>query len=158
MKHTVLILNGPGLADLGDYEGNRFSTLTLESISDDCETRCNELGIDLEFRQTEDHDELFRWIAKDSEDFDGVIINPAARAAAAPETADSYRSAIHLVAQLNKPVIEVHIDNIYRRSAENSYSRHEPEGDMGFICGFGKLGYTLAISSLARRFEKNAAA
>lgn len=158
MKRTVLILNGPGLADLSDYDGNSYNGLTLKSIFEACDARCKKLGINLDFRQTEDQDEMFRWIAKDSEDFDGVIINPVGYSRAATVTFGIYRSAIQMIAKLKKPVIEVHINNIYSQSAEITQPLHEPEGDMGFVCGFGKLSYILAINAIAKRFDEKVAA
>jgi len=158
MTRTLLLLNGPGLADLSDYDGNSYGNLTLEGIRKDCSALCDELGLTLDFRQTDNQDEMFRWIAKDSEAFDGVIINPVGYSRAATVTFELYRSAIQLIAHLKKPVIEVHITNIYRQSAEITQPLHEPEGDMGFICGFGKLSYLLAIRVVARKLDAQIAA
>jgi 3-dehydroquinate dehydratase-2 len=150
-KHKILILNGPGLADLSDYDGNTYQGLTLAGIRDACEKLCESLGIELEFRQTEDQEEMFRWIAKDSEDFDGVIINPVGYSRAATVAYPIYRSAIQMIALLKKPVVEVHINNIFSQSAEITQPVHEPEGDMGFVCGLGLHSYLLAIRAIARR-------
>ena len=158
MKHKVLILNGPGLADLSDYDGHGFKGLTLKSISEVCVARCKELGIGLDFRQTDNQDEMARWIAKDSEVFDAVIINPSGYSRATAEMSGIYRSALRKIAKLKKPVIEVHINNIYSQSAEITQPLHEPAGDMGFVCGFGKLGYVLAINAIDKRFDGNVVA
>jgi len=158
MKKSILILNGPGLRDLGDYDGNTYGPLTLQGIRDECASLCRHLGIDMEFRQTDDQDEMFRWIAKDSERFDGVVINPVGYSRAASVAFELYRSAIQMLAHLNKPVIEVHITNIYRQSAEITQPLHGPEGDMGFICGFGKDSYLLAINAISRKLDPRAAA
>jgi len=151
MKKTVLILNGPGLANLQDYQGSAYGDITLDGIRSACAALCEELGLDFEFRQTDDQDEMFRWIAKDSEDFDAVIINPVGHSRAAIEMFELYRSAIQMIATLKKPVIEVHITNIYRQVEEVTQPLHEPAGEMGFICGFGKLSYLLAIRAMARK-------
>jgi 3-dehydroquinate dehydratase-2 len=156
MTYKILVLNGPGLADLGDYDGNSYNGLTLETIRDECTKLCAELGIGLDFRQTEDQDEMFRWIAKDSEAFDGVIMNPVGYSRAATVAFPVYRSAIQMIALLKKPVVEVHINNIYSQSAEITQPVHEPQGDMGFVCGLGVNSYLLGIRAIARRFEAGA--
>jgi 3-dehydroquinate dehydratase-2 len=153
MNQTVLILNGPGLGDLSGYDSNFFGKMTLEGLSAECQALCDDLGIGLDFRQTDNRDEMFHWIAEDSEEFDGVIINPAGHSPAMIEMAESYRSAIKTIATHKKPIIEVHITNIYRHSEEATQPLHEPAGDMGFICGVGKRGYLLAIRAIAHKLK-----
>jgi 3-dehydroquinate dehydratase-2 len=157
MKNTVLILNGAGLADFSGYDKKAYGELTLEGIRGDCHRLCEELGLDLDFRQTDDQDELFRWIAKDSADFGGVIINPVGYSSSASESGELYRSALKMVAHLKRPVIEVRIANIYRHVSEFRQPLHEPEGNMGFICGFGRPGYLLAIKAIAKKLDQQIA-
>jgi 3-dehydroquinate dehydratase-2 len=157
-KKTVLILNGPGLSDLSDYDANTYGRLTLEDIRGDCLALCKTLDLELDFRQSDDEDDLFRWIVKDSVEFDGVIINPVGFSRSKTVTFELYCSATQMIAHLDKPVIEVHIANIFSRQAEITQPQHEPEGDMGFICGLGKLSYLLAIKSIANRFSLEKAA
>lgn len=144
---TLLILNGPALADLrsgGDRNGN----ITLGRIRDECSALCDELGMSLDFRHADDEDEMLGWIAKDSEACDALIINPAG---CVKVHAD--RSAIETIAHLNKPVIEVHLTNILREGAEPIKPLQNPEGEMGFICGFGIHGYLLGIKAVAQRLQ-----
>jgi 3-dehydroquinate dehydratase-2 len=156
LKKTVLILNGPGLGDLSGYDSKLFGSMTLENLADECQVLCDDLGIGLDFRQTDNQDEMFRWIAKDSEEFDGVIINPIGHSPAMIQMFELYRSAIQMIASLKKPVIEVHITNIYRQVEEVTQPLHEPAGEMGFICGFGKLSYLLGIRAMARKLNATA--
>ena len=114
-QKSILILNGPGLADLKAYRGNWRAELTLGDIRDACSKLCSELGLTMDFRQTDDQQEMYRWIAKDSEFFDGVIINPVGHSRAMLITFELYRSAIQVIANLKKPVIEVHLTNIFRQ-------------------------------------------
>jgi len=153
-NYTVLILNGPGLADLSNYDGYSYGKLTLERIREECVARCEQLGIEPDFRQTDDEDEMFRWIAKDSESFDALIINPVGYSRAASVEFEMYRSAIKMVAHLKKPVIEVHITNIFQPGAEVTKPLQVPEGEMGFICGLGLHSYLLAIRAIERRLNK----
>jgi 3-dehydroquinate dehydratase-2 len=127
--------------------------MTLAGLRAKCQALCDELGLTLDFRQTDDKDEMFRWIAKDSEDFDGVIINPVGHSPAMIQIFELYRSAIQVIAHLKRPIIEVHITNIYRHIEEVAKPPHEPAGDMGFICGFGTLSYLMAIRTIARKLE-----
>lgn len=153
MRAKILVINGPGLGDLADYDGNSYGGLTLRDIREGCERLCNELQVDLDFRQTDDQEEMFRWIAKDSENFDSLIINPIGYSRSASVELGFFRSAIQVVAHLKRPVIEVHINNIYRQSAEITQPLHEPQGDMGFICGLGLDGYLLAIKASVARIS-----
>ena len=155
MRTNILIVNGPGLGDLSDYDGNSYGGLTLQAIREACEKYCDELEVDLDFRQTDDQEEMFQWIAKDSEKFDSLIINPIGYSRAATVELGFFRSAMQVIAHLKKPVIEVHINNIYRQSAEITQPLHEPEGDMGFICGLGLHGYLLAIKASVHRIREN---
>ena len=157
MKHKVLILNGPGLRDLSDFDGDTYAGITLQELRKACSDLCRELGLDLEFRQTEDQDEMFRWIAHDSEDFDGVVINPAGDSRAASVPFPVYRPAIEMIAKRNKAVVEVHLNNIFTGHAPVSQRVDEPGGEMGLVCGLGINSYLLAIRALAHRFSKNAA-
>ena len=150
--HTILVLNGPGLSDLS-VGGDRYGDLTLAQIREECAAMCDELGIGLEFRQTDDEDEMFRWIAKDSEHYSALIINPVGYVKAHMVDFDMYRSAIKMIAHLNKPVIEVHLTNIFRESAELTKPLQGPEGEMGFICGMGIYSYLLGIQAVATRLR-----
>ncbi|MES9899622.1 MAG: type II 3-dehydroquinate dehydratase [Sedimenticola sp.] len=150
---TLLVLNGPGLAELGDHDGNTYGNLTLDLIRDECTLLCEQLGVKLDFRQTDDEEEMFRFIAKDSEDFDALIINPVGYSRAASVEFEMYRMAIKTIAHLKKPVIEVHLENIFQEGAEITKPLQAPEGEMGFICGLGINSYLLAIKAVVRRLS-----
>jgi 3-dehydroquinate dehydratase-2 len=153
MDTSILIVNGPGLGDLADYERVGHRDLTLPALHAACEKLCSELGIRLDFRQTDDQQEMSEWLARESARFDGVIVNPVGYSRAATLDSGPYRSAIKAMAGSRKPVIEVHIDNIYGPGADAPRPLHQPAGDMGFICGLGINGYLLAIRSLHKRFD-----
>ncbi len=152
-ENTLLILNGPGLSDLSDYDGNSYGEISLDAIRDQSSALCEELGIALDFRQTDDEDEMLRFIARDSEEFSALIINPVGYARATTVDFEMYRSAIKMIAHLKKPVIEVHIANIFQQGAEITRPLQVPEGAMGFVCGMGIGSYLLAIRSAAHRLK-----
>lgn len=152
-NNKLLVINGPGLADLGNFDGNTYGNLTLAGIKDECFALCEQLGATLDFRQTDDEDEMFRAIAKDSDNYDALIINPVGYSRAASVEFELYRSAIKMIAHLKKPVIEVHISNIFQQGAEITKPLQVPEGEMGFICGLGVNSYLLAIKAVTRRLN-----
>ncbi len=131
----ILILNGSGLADS-----------TLESIRALCQARCEQADLKLDFHQTDDEEEMSRWITNDSENFDALIINPV--------EFKIYRSAIKTIAHLKKPIIEVHMNNIFHSEAGLTKPLQVPEAELGFICGMGIQSYLLAISAVERRLTQ----
>jgi 3-dehydroquinate dehydratase-2 len=150
----LLILNGPGLGDLSDFDGKNYGGLSLEGIQKECSILCEQLGIQLDFRQTDDEIEMFNFIAKDSEAYDALIINPVGYSRAASVEFEMYHSAILTIAHLKKPVIEVHITNIFKPEAEITKPLQVPEGNMGFISGLGISGYLLAIKAVNKRLNE----
>ncbi|MEQ9562268.1 MAG: hypothetical protein RLN69_07090, partial [Woeseiaceae bacterium] len=88
----------------------------------------------------------------------GLLINPGVRSSSAgdPIAADSL--PFREIASLKKPVVEVHIENIFSQGTATVGPIHEPGGYIGFVCGLGIESYLLGIRSLARRFESAAAA
>lgn len=148
----ILTLNGPGLSDLSNYDGHSYgNNLSLELIENQCEAQCQKLGISLDFRQTDDEEKMFRWISEDHENYDGLIINPVGYSRAASVEFEMYRTAIKLIAHLKKPVIEVHMSNIFKPGAEITKPLHVPDGEMGFVSGMGIHSYLIAIRSIHKR-------
>jgi len=152
-NNRILILNGPGLSDLSAYQGYNYGALSLEKIERECSKLCKSEGLELEFRQTDDDDQMFRWIAKDSDKFAGLIINPVGYSQAANVEFEMYRSSIRMIAHLRKPVVEVHITNIFNQGTDITKPLQAPKGEMGFICGLGYHGYLLAIQSVANKLR-----
>ena len=136
---------------MADDDADHYKGITLDLIRDACTTLCRALDVDMDFRQTDDQEELFTWIARISSDFDGVVVNPVGYSQAEDFDFGIYRSAVQILARLAKPMVEVHLRNIYIHGAEITRPLHEPGGDMGFVSGFGADGYLLAIKSVAER-------
>lgn len=150
MAQRILITNGPGLDDLEGRFGSDNEPLTLDSIKSACEKRCADLGLDLEFRQTDDYQLLLDSLSNEGGNYAGLIINPFNLPDADSDTDSFYQSAMQRIAQLKKPAIEVRLTNIYKRDAEISRPLHKPQCDMGFVCGFGLHSYLLAISAVSQ--------
>lgn len=152
--NTLLVLNGPGLAELSDLDGNSYGSLSLQEIRDACSALCEQLGIGIDFRQTDDEAEMTRWIAKDGENYDALIINPVGYSRAASVGVELFRSAIAKIAHKEKPLIEVHITNIFRDGADTIKPLQVSGSKLGFICGLGVHSYLLAIKAAAKRLQK----
>jgi len=139
------------LGDAKNRESGNESGLTLDSIRDSCERHCADQGLEMDFRQTGDQQALVQWLAEESENFDGLIVNPGEGGEADAEDDGFYAVVMRAVAQFGKPVIEVRLSNDYAAGVRSSPQLHKPECAMGFVCGFGTHSYLLAISAMSQR-------
>jgi 3-dehydroquinate dehydratase-2 len=142
MAKPVFILNGPNLNMLGRREPGIYGAHTLASIEKECRTAGAELGLEIDFRQTNHEGELVTWIQEAGEQASGIIINPAAYS----HTSIALHDAIRAVAPL--PVVEVHLSNIHAREAFRHVSMVSP-AVKGVICGLGPPGYILGLRAIA---------
>tara|TARA_Y100000590_G_scaffold20626_1_gene24025 strand:+ start:1035 stop:1475 length:441 start_codon:yes stop_codon:yes gene_type:complete len=136
----VLIINGPNLNLIGEREKDIYGSISFEEIKKECLKESNRLGIETDFRQTNNEGEIINWIHEVNSDYDGLIINPAGYTHTSIAILDSLRS-------INKPKIEIHLSNIYNREEYRKKSITS-EGVNGLISGFGVNSYTLAIQAI----------
>jgi 3-dehydroquinate dehydratase-2 len=141
---TVFVLNGPNLNMLGKREPSIYGTQTLDDIAADCRKAGSALGLDVNFRQSNHEGALVDWIQEASQAAVGLVLN----AGAYTHTSIAIHDAIRAAAPL--PVVEVHLSNIHAREPFRHVSKVAPHA-VGMICGFGPLGYTLALQALAAR-------
>ena len=146
MNKNILILNGPNLNLLGEREQSQYGSITLKEIETKCIKKCEELNLNLEFKQSNIEGEMVEIIQNCRNSKDGLIIN----AAGFTHTSVSIRDAISII---NFPVIEVHISNIYKRK---EFRKKSLLSDVvsGGIFGLGFEGYILAIISLQKILQK----
>ncbi len=142
---SVLVLNGPNLNRLGSREPDVYGTATLVDIEDAAVELATELGLTLDFRQTNDEAECIDWLHEAADTAAGVIINPAAF------THYSYaiRDACALVPV---PLIEVHLSNPSARE-EFRHTSVIAGVATGTIAGFGPQSYLLAVRAMAGLLE-----
>jgi 3-dehydroquinate dehydratase-2 len=138
---AILILNGPNLNLLGTRQPEIYGRASLADVEKSCRRRAGELGLALEFRQSNHEGELIDWIQQARGKMAGIVINPAGYSHSSVALLDA------LVA-CELPVIEVHLSNIFKREAFRHHS-FVSEAARGVICGLGPRGYLLALDALA---------
>jgi len=140
MTRTVLVLNGPNLNLLGTREPEIYGSETLGDVEARVRARAGELGIGIDFRQSNSEGELVTWIQEGRGKVAGGIINPAGYTTTSVALLDT-------ILACDYPMIEVHISNIHKREVfrQNSFVS---KAAMGVICGLGMHGYLLALEAL----------
>lgn len=129
---------------LGKREPSIYGTQTLDDIGADCRKAGSALGLEVDFRQSNHEGALVDWIQEASQAAVGLVLN----AGAYTHTSIAIHDAVRAAAPL--PVVEVHLSNIHAREPFRHVSKVAPYA-VGMICGFGPLGYTLALQALAAR-------
>ena len=141
-KSLVYVLNGPNLNLLGTRAPEIYGADTLDDIADRLEDRARELGLELDNRQSNHEGHLIDWLHEaQSEGALAVILN----AGAFTHTSVALHDAIKAI---TTPVIEVHISNPHAREEFRHHSYVSPVA-RGTICGFGAMGYLLALQAAA---------
>ena len=138
--NKILIINGPNLNLLGEREQSQYGKKDYKFLEEICLNRAKELKIDLEIKQSNVEGEIVNIIQEARNSHDGIIIN----AGGYTHTSVAIRDSLSI---FKKPIIELHISNIYKR--ENF--RHKSlisDIATGGIFGLGTNGYILAINSM----------
>ena len=108
MNNKIIIINGPNLNLLGEREQSQYGSITFDQLKENCSKKAKEIGLHVEFAQSNVEGELVNIIQDARKKFDGMIIN----AAAFTHTSVAIRDALDL---FKKPIIELHLSNIYKR-------------------------------------------
>ena len=140
MKKKIIIINGPNLNLLGEREQSQYGSITFIQLKEKCLEKTNELNLDLNFTQSNIEGEIVTIIQNARNEYDGMIIN----AAGFTHTSVSIRDALDIY---KKPIIELHISNIYKRE-EFRHKSIISNVVTGIICGLGVNGYILAINAM----------
>ena len=145
MNNKIIIINGPNLNLLGEREQSQYGSITFDDLKKKCIQKTKELKIDAEFFQSNIEGEIVSKIQDARNNFDGMIIN----AAGYTHTSVAIRDALDV---FKKPIIELHISNIYKRE-EFRHKSLISNIVTGGIFGLGSEGYILAIISLEKMIK-----
>ena len=137
MTRMILILNGPNLNLLGKRQPEIYGPETLADVEARCARLAADLGVTVDFRQSNHEGELVDWIQDARDEAAAIVINPAAFSHTSVAILDALKA-------FDGPVIEVHISNIHQRESfrHHSYVSQRAEG---VIAGCGTEGYLLAL-------------
>ena len=142
MNNKIIFINGPNLNLLGEREQSQYGSVTFDKLKEKCLKKTVELKIDAEFFQSNIEGEIVTKIQEARKSFDGIIVN----AAGFTHTSVAIRDALDV---FKKPIIELHISNIYKRE-EFRHKSLISDVVTGGIFGLGSEGYILAIISMEK--------
>ena len=145
MSNKIIIINGPNLNLLGEREQSQYGSDTFEVLKEKCLTKSKEIGLEVNFTQSNLEGEIVNIIQEARKEYKGMIIN----AAGFTHTSVAIRDALSL---FKKPIIELHISNIYKRE-EFRHKSLISDIATGGIFGLGTEGYILAIISIQKIIE-----
>ena len=137
----VAVLNGPNMNMLGLRQPEIYGAATLDDVEQLCAETAEQLGVAIDFRQTNGEGELISWVQECRNRAQGIVINPAGYTSTSIALLDAL-----LAVEL--PVMEVHITNIHRREQFRHHS-YVSLAATGVIAGCGIRGYALALTAMA---------
>jgi 3-dehydroquinate dehydratase II len=142
---TVLVLNGPNLNLLGTREPGIYGAQTITDAERMCKDTAGELGLELDFRQSNHEGVLVDWIQECGQEVAagrciGAVFNPGALTHTSLALHDAIKGA-------KVPLVEIHISNVHQREEIRHHSFISPAA-AGIVVGFGVTGYILAIRGL----------
>ena len=143
--NKIIVVNGPNLNLLGEREQSQYGKMNYEKLKENCKNEAKRIGLEIDFFQSNVEGELVNIIQESRKKYDGMIIN----AAGFTHTSVAIRDALDI---LKKPVIELHISNIYKRE---EFRKKSLISDVvtGGIFGLGTEGYILAIIRLHKMLQ-----
>jgi len=138
--NNIIIINGPNLNLLGEREQSQYGKITFGDLKNACLEHSKKIGIKVDFFQSNLEGEIVTEIQNSRNKYDAMIIN----AAGYTHTSVSIRDALDI---FKKPIIELHISNIYKRE---EFRQKSLISDVvtAIICGLGSNGYILAINAV----------
>jgi len=146
MAHHILVLHGPNLNLLGTREPEIYGSTTLAEIDENLRALAQQDGAELTSLQSNHEGVLVDRIQATAADgTTHIVIN----AGAFTHTSVAIRDALTAV---NRPVIEVHLSNVYRREAFRHHS-YLSDIAVAVIAGLGPEGYCAAVRSILQQSD-----
>tara|TARA_B100001540_G_scaffold18898_1_gene15817 strand:+ start:913 stop:1359 length:447 start_codon:yes stop_codon:yes gene_type:complete len=138
--NNIIIINGPNLNLLGEREQSQYGKITFNDLKKICLNHSKKIGINVDFFQSNLEGEIVTKIQDARKKYEGIVIN----AAGYTHTSVSIRDALSI---FKKPIIELHISNIYNREEFRQKSLIS-NVVTAVICGLGPNGYIFAINAM----------
>ena len=142
MSPIVVVLNGPNLNLLGKREPHIYGHETLADVEADCRRLGEELGLAIEFHQSNREYEIIDFIHGARERAAAIVINPAAFTHTSVAILDA-------LSAFDGPIMEVHISNVHKREPFRHHSYVSGVAS-GVIVGCGTQGYGFALMRIAK--------
>jgi 3-dehydroquinate dehydratase-2 len=136
----IFILNGPNLNLLGEREPDVYGHTKLSEIQTWCETDAQDLGLTVDFRQSNFEGEIIEAIHAARKQAKGIIINPAGYTFTSIAILDALK-------MFDGPKIELHISNVHKREEIYHHSLMSRTAT-AVMAGFGAYGYRLALRAM----------
>lgn len=137
----TMVLNGPNLNRLGLREPAIYGSQTIGELAELCVTTGKDLGLEVDFRQTNLEGNLLGWLHEAADEQVPVVLNAAAWTHTSVAIGDA-------CAMLTAPLIEVHLSNVHQREEFRHHSFVSAHAK-GVIVGLGFDGYTAALRHIA---------
>ncbi|MCQ9332674.1 type II 3-dehydroquinate dehydratase [Corynebacterium phoceense] len=140
----IVVLNGPNLNRLGKRQPEIYGSTTLADVEAMVADRAAQLGLEVEFSQSNHEGALIDRVHAAADAKAGVIINPGGFT----HTSVALRDALAEVAD-GAGFVEVHISNVHVREEFRHHSYLSPIA-RGVIAGLGTFGYLAALEYFAQ--------
>jgi 3-dehydroquinate dehydratase II len=141
------VVHGPNLRLLGRREPEIYGTETLADIDRAIGELAGDLGVELEFFQSNHEGAILDFLEEVSERVDGFLVNPGALT----HTSIALRDGLVAV---DRPFVEVHLSNTAARERFRRHSHLSPVA-AGVVYGFGADGYLLGLRGLVSRLRRD---
>lgn len=136
----VFIINGPNLNLLGTREPDIYGVETLEYVADQCRAIGADLGMEIEFRQSNFEGQIVEWIQEAVGTADAIVINAAAYTHTSIAIHDALKS-------YQGYKVELHISHPHLRESFRQISYVSPVVN-AVVAGFGTDGYSYVVGLL----------
>ena len=141
----IAVVHGPNLRLLGQREPEVYGTDTLDDVNERIRALADELGVEVEFFQSNHEGELLDFLEACAPRVRGIVINPGAYT----HTSIALRDGL---VGIDRPFVEVHLSNTAARERFRRHSYLSPVAS-GVVYGFGVESYLLGLQGLVARLR-----
>ncbi len=138
--NRIAVMHGVNLDQLGRRPAAHYGGLTLDQLMDQIEGFARELGLKVQFFQTNHEGEFVEQLHRLEDTVDGLILNPGAWT----HSSWAIRDALEIAAL---PAVEVHLSDVASREPWRQISTIR-ELCLATVSGKGPAGYHDALGRL----------